>query len=59
MFSLAGDIFSGHQGASNMFDSNGRNNTTYDMYPDWCAAEMCIRDRFVFDDKERLLCAIE
>ena len=38
MFSLAGDIFSGHQGASNMFDSNGRNNTTYDMYPDWCAA---------------------
>ncbi|MCS2677645.1 SusD/RagB family nutrient-binding outer membrane lipoprotein [Bacteroides ovatus] len=30
--------FSGHQGASNMFDSNGRNNTTYDMYPDWCAA---------------------
>ena len=30
MFSLAGDIFSGHQGASNMFDSNGRNNTTYD-----------------------------
>ena len=38
MFSLAGDIFSGHQGASNMFDSNGRNNTTYDMYPYWCAA---------------------
>lgn len=38
MFSLAGDIYSGHQGASNMFDNNGRNNTTYDMYPDWCAA---------------------
>lgn len=38
IFSLAGDIFSGHQGASNMFDNNGKNNTTYDMYPDWCAA---------------------
>lgn len=30
IFSLAGDIFSGHQGASNMFDNNGKNNTTYD-----------------------------
>ena len=35
MFSLAGDVFSGHQGASNMFNNNGRNNTTYDMTPDW------------------------
>lgn len=37
MFSLTGDIFCGHQGASNMFDNNGRNNTTYDMYPNWYA----------------------
>lgn len=35
MFSLAGDIYSGHQGASNMFENNGRNNTTYSMTPDW------------------------
>ena len=35
MFSLAGDVYSGHQGASNMFNNNGRNNTTYDMTPDW------------------------
>ncbi len=35
MYSLAGDVYSGHQGASNMFDNNGRNNTTYDMTPDW------------------------
>lgn len=37
MFSLAGDIYSGHQGASNMFENNGRNNTTYSMTPDWCS----------------------
>ena len=36
MYSLAGDIYSGHQGASNMFENNGRNNTTYNMTPDWC-----------------------
>lgn len=35
MLSLAGDVYSGHQGASNMFDNNGRNNTTYSMTPDW------------------------
>lgn len=35
MFSLAGDIYSGHQGASNMFESNGKNNTTYSMLPNW------------------------
>lgn len=35
MLSLAGDIYSGHQGASNMFDNNGKNNTTYSMTPEW------------------------
>lgn len=35
MLSLAGDVYSGHQGASNMFDNNGRNNTTYSMTPGW------------------------
>src|SRR3712207_3271685 len=36
MFSLAGDVYSGQQGASNMFENNGHNNTTYSMTPDWC-----------------------
>lgn len=35
MLSLAGDVYSGHQGASNKFDNNGSNNTTYNMTPDW------------------------
>lgn len=35
MFSLASDVYAGHQGASNKFDNNGRNNTTYSMIPDW------------------------
>lgn len=35
MLSLAGDVYSGHQGASNMFDNNGKNNTTYSMTPAW------------------------
>lgn len=35
MYGLAGDVYSGHQGASNMFDNNGRNNTTYNMTPEW------------------------
>lgn len=35
MFSLAGDIYSGHQAVSNMFDNNGSNNATYNMTPNW------------------------
>ena len=35
MFNLAGDVYSGHQGATSNFDNNGRNNTTYNMIPDW------------------------
>jgi hypothetical protein len=38
MFCLAGDMYSGHQGASNMFDSNGYNNMTYYMLSDWYSA---------------------
>lgn len=35
IYSLMGDIYSGHQGASNAFGNNGVNNTTYAMIPDW------------------------
>ncbi|ASZ14960.1 SusD/RagB family nutrient-binding outer membrane lipoprotein [Chitinophaga pendula] len=35
MHSLMGDIYSGHQGASNAFGNNGVNNTTYSMTPEW------------------------
>lgn len=38
MFCLAGDMYAGHQGASNMFDSNGYNNMTYYMLSDWYSA---------------------
>ncbi|MGJ1265696.1 SusD/RagB family nutrient-binding outer membrane lipoprotein [Sphingobacterium spiritivorum] len=36
--SLMGDIYSGHQGASNAFGNNGVNNTTYSMIPGWYGA---------------------
>lgn len=36
MYNLAGDIYSGHQGTSNGFESNFLNNTTYAMLPLWC-----------------------
>ena len=35
MYSLAGDIFSGQQGASNSFGSNGVNSTAYDLTESW------------------------
>lgn len=38
IYSLMGDIYSGQQGASNAFSSNGINNTTYAMIPGWYGA---------------------
>ena len=37
MYSLAGDIYSGFMGVSNVFDNNGINNATYNMDPRWCS----------------------
>ncbi|SHF39218.1 RagB/SusD family nutrient uptake outer membrane protein [Pedobacter caeni] len=38
IYSLMGDIYSGHQGTSNAFNNNGVNNSTYAMVPDWYGA---------------------
>ncbi|QJB32559.1 SusD/RagB family nutrient-binding outer membrane lipoprotein [Chitinophaga oryzae] len=38
IYSLMGDVYAGHQGASNAFGNNGVNNTTYAMLPEWYGA---------------------
>ncbi|MDR2281716.1 MAG: SusD/RagB family nutrient-binding outer membrane lipoprotein [Sphingobacterium sp.] len=38
IFSLMGDIYSGHQGTSNSYNNNGINNSTYSMIPSWYGA---------------------